>query len=199
MNLSHLLFLHYLVLWALKLVVSQPIILHLGQPILDVRGIQWEFSWLGNTAKVLEAYGRTFHSVWESPRNTLYGDGLWECWRNMMWVSDKFDESVRRIQRECQRNTMRMFCSVWEGVGVNMIGGSKEYNGEYRSVWECCRNIMRVWEEFSGEVQRNMVESVGHYCLSNNQPSDMEIYPTARWVYILRNKAEWGIWNRGVG
>ena len=29
---------------------------------------------------------------------------------------------------------MTVFCSVLEGVGVNIIGGSKEYNGEHRSV-----------------------------------------------------------------
>ena len=29
---------------------------------------------------------------------------------------------------------MRMFCSVSEGVWVNIIEGSKEYNGECRSV-----------------------------------------------------------------
>ena len=39
---------------------------------------------------------------------------------------------------------MRVFCSVSEGVGVNIIGGYKEYNGKCRSVGECCRNIVRV-------------------------------------------------------
>ena len=34
---------------------------------------------------------------------------------------------------------------------------------------------MKVWEEFSGEVQRNRMESVGHYSLSNNQSWDIEI------------------------
>ena len=29
---------------------------------------------------------------------------------------------------------MRVFCSVLEGVGVNIIGGSKEYNAEHRNV-----------------------------------------------------------------
>ena len=51
-----------------------------------------------------------------------------------MSVSDKCDESVRGIQRVCQRNTMRVFCSVSQGVGINIIGGSKKYNGECRSV-----------------------------------------------------------------
>ena len=31
-------------------------------------------------------------------------------------------------------------------------------------------------EEFSGKVQRNMMESVGHYNSSNNQPRDIEIF-----------------------
>ena len=29
---------------------------------------------------------------------------------------------------------MKVFCSVSEGVGVNIMGGSKEYNRECRSV-----------------------------------------------------------------
>ena len=35
---------------------------------------------------------------------------------------------------------------------------------------------MKVWEEVSGEVQRNRMESIGHYSLSNNQPWDIEIF-----------------------
>ena len=35
---------------------------------------------------------------------------------------------------------------------------------------------MRVLEEFSGEIRRNMIVSVGHYSSSNNQPWDIEIF-----------------------
>ena len=35
---------------------------------------------------------------------------------------------------------------------------------------------MRVCEEYSGEIQRNMMESVGHYSSSNYQPWDIEIF-----------------------
>ena len=35
---------------------------------------------------------------------------------------------------------------------------------------------MRVWEEFSREIQMNMMESVGRYSSSNNQPWDIEVF-----------------------
>ena len=35
---------------------------------------------------------------------------------------------------------------------------------------------MKVWEEFSGKIQRHRMESVEHYSLSNNQPWNIEIF-----------------------